>query len=227
MRKSSYRAPGRQVLRHYPAPRAAIRPIAMNFSRRWRRMASRSRPASSAKALAIASPVAAMAAGRIAVGAAGRLRDDSVDDAEAHHVLRGDLHVGRRFLRLGGIAPQDRGGAFGRNDAVDGVLEHQTRLAVAMRDGAAGAAFADDDGDVRHAQSRGTLRSSGRSLRPGRAPRRRCRDRRRRYRPGRSPGWRSGRPSPSAAPPCDSLPAAPCRNCASAGSRYRRPFPGR
>src|SRR5215510_11451428 len=50
--------------------------------------------------------------GRIAVGAADRLGDDLVDDTEAGEVLRGDLHAGRGFLRLGGVAPQDRGGAF-------------------------------------------------------------------------------------------------------------------
>src|SRR6266446_4553440 len=39
-----------------------VRPMAKNFSRRWRRTVSRSRPASSSRALAIASPVEAIAA---------------------------------------------------------------------------------------------------------------------------------------------------------------------
>jgi len=39
-----------------------VRPMAKNFSRRWRRTVSRSRPASSSRAFAIASPVEAIAA---------------------------------------------------------------------------------------------------------------------------------------------------------------------
>ena len=69
--------------------------------------------------------------------------------AEPHQVLGGDLHVGRGLLRLGGVAPQDRGGAFGRDHAVDGVLQHQHAVGGGDGDGAARAALADDDGDVR------------------------------------------------------------------------------
>src|SRR5215831_8571650 len=36
---------------------------------------------------------------RVAMGAADRLGDDLIDDAEADEVLRGDLHRGRRLLR--------------------------------------------------------------------------------------------------------------------------------
>ena len=46
------------------------------------------------------------------MGAAGRLGHDLIDDAEAHHVVSGNLHAGRCVLRLRGVAPQDRGGAI-------------------------------------------------------------------------------------------------------------------
>src|SRR6185369_2267717 len=52
--------------------------------------------------------------GRIAVGAADRFGDDAVDDTECGKVGRGDLHVGGGVLRLGGVAPQDRGRALRR-----------------------------------------------------------------------------------------------------------------
>src|SRR5882762_5255107 len=42
----------------------------------------------------------------IAVGAAQRLGNDPVDDAERLEVLGGDLHVCRCFLGPGGIAPE-------------------------------------------------------------------------------------------------------------------------
>src|SRR5438045_9196153 len=45
----------------------------------------------------------------VAMGAARRLDQDAVDDAESEHVLRGDLHAVGGFLRLGAVAPQDRG----------------------------------------------------------------------------------------------------------------------
>ena len=64
----------------------------------------------------------------------------------------GDLHVGRGVLRLGGVAPQDRGRAFRRDHAVDRVLQHQHAVGGGDRDGAARAAFADDDRDVGHAE---------------------------------------------------------------------------
>ena len=120
--------------------------------------------------------------------------NDAVDDAEPEQILRGDLHVGRRVLRPRRIAPQDRGRAFRRDHRVDRVLEHQHAVGGGDRDRAAGAALADDDRDVRHAERRGRPRSSGRSPRPGRAPRRRCRDRRRRCRPALI----TGRPKRSA-----------------------------
>src|SRR6202040_1617489 len=55
-----------------------------------------------------------------------------------------DLHARRGVLGLGGIAPKNRGGAFGRDHAVDGVLQHDHAIGGGDGDGAAGAAFADD-----------------------------------------------------------------------------------
>src|ERR1700761_4136771 len=52
--------------------------------------------------------------GGVAMGAASGFLEDLVDHAEAQHVLRRDLHAGRRFLRLGAVAPQDRGSCLRR-----------------------------------------------------------------------------------------------------------------
>src|SRR5258707_4391667 len=48
---------------------------------------------------------------RVAVGAAGRLGHDLIDDTEAHHVVGGELYARRRILRIGRVAPQETGGA--------------------------------------------------------------------------------------------------------------------
>src|SRR4029077_2733469 len=80
-----------------------------------------------------------------------RLRHHGVDDAEPHHVVRRDLHVRGGVLGPGGIAPQDRRGAFRRDHAVDGVLQHDHAVGGGNRDGAAGAAFADDRRHIGHA----------------------------------------------------------------------------
>src|SRR3954463_7114079 len=57
--------------------------------------------------------------GGIAVGAAGGLLEDLIDHAEPQHVLGRDLHAVGDFLRLGAVAPQDRGGSLRRDHAVD------------------------------------------------------------------------------------------------------------
>src|ERR1700730_7822417 len=57
--------------------------------------------------------------------AAHRLRHDAVDDAQALQLRRRDTHELRRFRRLRGLAPQDGRTAFGRDDGVDAVLEHE------------------------------------------------------------------------------------------------------
>ena len=69
--------------------------------------------------------------------------------------------VGRRDLqRLGrldlaaGVAPQDRGAAFGRNHAVDGELVHQDAVADGDAERAAAAALAVHDDDDRHVEHR-------------------------------------------------------------------------
>ncbi|GJE72516.1 hypothetical protein CHKEEEPN_4073 [Methylorubrum podarium] len=95
------------------------------------------------------------------MGAAGGFRDDRVDDAEPQQILRGDLHGGRGIVRAALVAPQDRGGALRRDDAVDGVFQHQHRVGGGDRDGAARAALADDDGDVRHAEREAGFRGAG------------------------------------------------------------------
>ena len=98
---------------------------------------------------------------RVAVSAADRLFQDGVDDAEPGQVLRRDLHVGRGFLRLGRIAPQDRGGGFRRDHAVDRVFQHQHPIGSGDGDGAARTAFADDDGDVRHPKRQASVGGTG------------------------------------------------------------------
>ena len=51
-----------------------------------------------------------------------------------------------------GVAPQDRGAALGRNDAVDGELLHQHAVADGDAERAAAAALAGDDDDDRHVE---------------------------------------------------------------------------
>ena len=53
-----------------------------------------------------------------------------------------------------GVAPEDRGAALGRNDAVDGELLHQDAVADRDAERAAAAAFAADDDDDRHVEQR-------------------------------------------------------------------------
>jgi len=89
----------------------------------------------------------------IVVGAADRLRHDLVDDAPNEQVRRGDLQrLGRAHL-LGGVAPEDRGAALGRDHAVDGMLLHQHPIADRDAQRAAAPALPrndDDDGHVEH-----------------------------------------------------------------------------
>lgn len=51
----------------------------------------------------------------IAVRAAQRLRDNFVDDAEAHQVLGGDFQGCRRIGNLGWVVPENRGASFRGN----------------------------------------------------------------------------------------------------------------
>src|ERR1700733_12707649 len=59
--------------------------------------------------------------GGVAMRAPDRLLEDLIDHAESQHVLGGDLHVVGGLLRLGAVAPQDRGGGLRRDHAIDRV----------------------------------------------------------------------------------------------------------
>ena len=83
----------------------------------------------------------------IGVRAARRLGDDLVDHAEREEVLRGDLERFRCPLALARVLPENRGAALGRDDGIDGVLEHQHAIGEPDRERAARAAFADDRRD--------------------------------------------------------------------------------
>jgi len=83
----------------------------------------------------------------VAVGASERFGDHPVDDTQCLLVLGGDLHRLRRFGRLVCGPPQDRRAAFGRDDRIDGVLEHQHAVRRGNGDGTPRAALADNDGN--------------------------------------------------------------------------------
>ena len=95
------------------AVQPSLRPILRNFSRRCLRITSGSRLCRSFRACAMASPVVAIMVWGSRCAPPEGSPQNRIDHAEAHHVLRGDLHVGGRLLRLGGVAPQDRGRASG------------------------------------------------------------------------------------------------------------------
>jgi len=86
------------------------------------------------------------------MGAARRLHDDGVDDPEFEEILGGYLHIRRGVFGARGIPPKDRSRGFRRGDSVDRMFEHQDAVAACDRYGAAGAAFAENDGDARHAR---------------------------------------------------------------------------
>src|SRR5438067_1810177 len=90
----------------------------------------------------------------VAVRAAHRLRHDAVDDAQTQQLGGRGAHGLRRLRRLGGITPEDRRAALGRDHGVDGVLEHQHAVAHADGQGAAAAALARHHGHDRGRQRR-------------------------------------------------------------------------
>ena len=100
----------------------------------------------------------------IGLRASVRLGDDAVDHPELEAMERVGLERRRGLLRLTRVAPEDRGATFRGDHRVDGVLLHQHAVGDRDRNGAAGAALADDAGDGRHRQAR-HLR-----LRPGDRP---------------------------------------------------------
>src|SRR5262249_29044000 len=97
----------------------------------------------------------------IRVRAVGRLGDDRVDDTQFVTVNRVGLERRGGLLGFGRIAPEDRGAALGRDHRVDRVLLHQHTIGDGDRDGASGAALADDAGHDRRPQTR------HHNLRPG------------------------------------------------------------
>src|SRR5919197_5172864 len=60
----------------------------------------------------------------VAVGAAGWLRNNAVDDAALEQLLGRDAHRGRRLRGMNGGAPEDRRRRLGRGHGVDRMLEH-------------------------------------------------------------------------------------------------------
>src|SRR5437899_2385526 len=83
----------------------------------------------------------------VAVGAADRLGDDRVDDAEAQEVGRRDPHRRGRLRSLRGVAPEDRRTPLRRDHRVDRVLEHEDPIAHPDRERAPATALPRDDGD--------------------------------------------------------------------------------
>src|SRR2546425_4227356 len=73
--------------------------------------------------------------GRLGVGVrpARRLGDDLVDHPELQQVLGGDLERLGGPLPLARVLPEDRGAAFGGDDRVHRVLEHQHAVGLADR----------------------------------------------------------------------------------------------
>ena len=85
--------------------------------------------------------------GGVVVGAAFGFADDFVDAAQHFDVGGGVAEGGGGLLLLAGVLPHDGGAAFGRDDGVDGVLEHEDAVGDGEGQRAAGAAFAGDGGD--------------------------------------------------------------------------------
>src|SRR5262245_10723665 len=88
----------------------------------------------------------------VAVRAAERLVHDLVDQAERLQARSGDAERLRRFRRIVGALPQDGGAALGRDHGIGRVLEDVDEVPYRDSERAAGAAFADDGAQDRHAQ---------------------------------------------------------------------------
>ena len=86
--------------------------------------------------------------------AAERLGDDVVDELEPVQPLGRDAHRFSGQLRLVGALPQNARAAFGGDDRVDAVLQHQHAVGDAYGERAAGAALADHDAHDRRSQGR-------------------------------------------------------------------------
>ena len=85
----------------------------------------------------------------VAVRSAQRLGDDAVDDPERLKVRGRNLHRLRGFRGLVRGPPEDRCAAFGRDDRVNGMFEHENAVGGGDGDRAAGPALPDDNRDQR------------------------------------------------------------------------------
>ena len=121
-----------------PGHQPSDRPIAMNFSRRRRTMVDGIEPLQVGQGGSDGLTGGRNGGGGIAMRAARRFGHHRVDHSKTYQILRGDLHAGRGLLCLGGVAPEYGSRAFGRNDAVYGVLQHDHAVGGRNRDGAAG-----------------------------------------------------------------------------------------
>ena len=201
-----------QLAAAHPNP---ARPISRNFSRRRARSTPPSRPGQfSPKRHRMPWKPCAWS-GRDCGGRRPRVR------APHWSITSSFLQVlGGQLQRLGGVlggvagAPQDRGAAFGADHRIDGMLQHQHGIARGQGDGPARPALADDRRHQRHADVEAGLDGAGDGF--GLAARL-----------GFDAGIGAGgvdqgqhrhaemvRPFPSAAAPCGSPRAWPCRNCA-------------
>jgi hypothetical protein len=81
------------------------------------------------------------------VRAACGFGNDFVDEVEREQVGGGHFEGGGGFGRVGLVLPEDGGAAFGRDDGVVGVFQNEHAIGDADAEGAAAAAFAEDDGD--------------------------------------------------------------------------------
>ena len=81
------------------------------------------------------------------MGAALGLRYDVVNDAQREKVRRRQLHELAGLGAAGSVFPQDGGKAFGREDGVHGVFQHEHPVGNAQRQCTAAVALAGDDGD--------------------------------------------------------------------------------
>src|SRR5438105_10819346 len=90
----------------------------------------------------------------LCVRARGWLRHYLINDAESHEVGRGQSKVLGGQRRLRGVLPENRGAAFGRDDRVGRVLQHQHTVGHADCERAARTALAYDDADDWHPELR-------------------------------------------------------------------------
>jgi hypothetical protein len=130
-------------------------------------------------------------------------------------------------LRAGRL-PQDRGAALRRDDAVDGVLQHQhDTVGDAERQRTATAALADDHGDDGHVQPRHLAQVPRDRLRLPALLRAETRVGAGRVDQRDDRACRTSPPAASAAAPCGNPPGAASRSCAAGSPSCRGPSDGR